>query len=314
MLRFLLNRLVQSLIVLVCIMAITFFLMRLAPGSAFQDEKIIPPHIIEQIEAYYWLDKPWPLQLGKYFYNFFIAWDGGYSFTNHGRTVNELIAESFPVSMAIGLGGLVIAVLVGIPLGVMAAARKNTVVDYALMSLALVGICLPTFVTGPLLSEWFGIRWNWLNATGWYEPAMDWVLPSVTLGLFYTGYFARLTRGGMLEVLSQDFVRTARAKGLPEWRVLAVHTLKGGLLPSVTFMGPAIAGLIGGSFVVETVFDLPGLGRVFINAVTNRDDPVIMGAVLTYGALILLMNFLVDVAVVALNPRLRMGGEPEGAA
>jgi oligopeptide transport system permease protein len=186
-----------------------------------------------------------------------------------------------------------------------AAARRNTWVDYTLMPLALGGICLPMFVTGPLLSQLFGIQLGWFDAAGWWGGPRSWVLPSASLGLFYAGYFARLTRGGMLEVLSQDFVRTARAKGLPEWRVLVVHTLKGGLLPVVNFMGPAVAGLIGGSFVVEMIFAIPGQGILFINAVTNRDYPLIMGSVLVYGVLILVMNFLVDLVQVALNPRLR---------
>ncbi|MEM0968687.1 MAG: ABC transporter permease [Verrucomicrobiota bacterium] len=304
MIRFLISRILQSFVVLICILTITFLLVRAAPGSPFQDEKAIPDHVLEKTQEYYGLDKPWPVQLWKQFENFFIKWDGGPSFSNFGRTVNEMIWESLPVSLFVGLGGFVVALGIGIPFGLIAASRKNTRSDYALMSIAMLGICLPTFVTGPLLSAWFGTRLDLFNTVGWFGP-MDWVLPAVTLGLFYAGYFARLTRAGMLEVLSQDFIRTARAKGLSERRVLVVHSLKGGLLPALTFAGPAIAGLIGGSFVVETVFDLPGLGRVFIRAVTNRDMPVIIGSVLVYGTLILVMNLLVDVGQAFLNPKLR---------
>lgn len=309
MIRFLLSRLIQAFGVLLCILTLTFFILRIFPGSPFQGERRIPEHILEETRAYYGLDDPLIAQLGRYFYNFFVRLDGGPSFSNAGFTVNELILQAFPVSFQIAMGGLAIALLLGIPSGVLAAARRNTRIDYVLMSLALVGICLPMFVIGPLLSQIFGISLGWFDAAGWWGGARSWVLPATTLGLFYAGYFARLTRGGMLEILSQDFVRTARAKGLPEWRVLAVHTLKGGLLPAISFMGPAIAGLIGGSFVVEMVFAIPGQGILFINAVTNRDYPLIMGSVLVYGVLILLMNFLVDLVQVALNPRLRGKGE-----
>jgi len=304
MTRFIISRFLQAILVLCCILTITFFLLKAAPGSPFQNEKVIPEHVLERTRAYYGLDQPWPVQLGKQFYNFFIRLDGGPSWANYGRSVNEMIGQSFPVSFQVAMGGLAVALTIGIPFGLVAAARKNTAMDYTLMSLALVGICLPTFVIGPFLATWLGIHWDLFNTAGWFGPT-DWVLPSLTLGLFYAGYFARLTRGGMLEVLSQDYIRTAKAKGLSERRILLVHALKGGLLPVVTFMGPAVAGLIGGSFVVETVFDLPGLGRVFIKAVTNRDTPVIMGSVLVYGVLILVMNFLVDVAQAFLNPRVR---------
>lgn len=313
MIRFLLSRLIQAWVVLLSILTLTFFILRALPGSPFQGERRIPEHILNETRAYYGLDSPLLVQLGRYYYNFFIRFDGGPSFSNTGFGVNELIRNAFPVSFQIAMGGLAIALLLGVPVGVLAAAKRNTRIDYVLMSLALTGICLPTFVIGPLLSQVFGIQLGWFDAAGWWGGPRSWALPAATLGLFYAGYLARLTRGGMLEILSQDFVRTARAKGLPEWRVLAVHTLKGGLLPVITFMGPAVAGLIGGSFVVETVFAVPGQGMLFINAVINRDYPLIMGSVLVYGVLILVMNLVVDMVQVALNPRLRAGGEPAGS-
>ena len=311
MIRFLISRFVQAVVVLWCIVTLTFFLLRAFPGSPFQGERKIPEHILKETRAYYGLDDPLLTQLGRYYANFFFRFDGGPSFSNSGFTVNELIRDAFPVSFQIAMVGLAIALGLGVPAGVIAAARRNTRIDYGLMSLALGGICLPTFVIGPLLSQVLGIQLGWFDAGGWWGGVRSWMLPSVTLGLFYGGYFARLTRGGMLEILSQDFVRTARAKGLPEWRVLAVHTLKGGLLSVVNFMGPAIASLIGGSFVVEMVFAVPGQGILFINAVINRDYPLIMGSVMVYGVLILVMNLLVDLAQAALNPRLRGGAETD---
>ncbi|MEM1293986.1 MAG: ABC transporter permease [Verrucomicrobiota bacterium] len=304
MVRFLFNRLIQAIIVLLCIVTVTFFLIRAVPGSPFQEERAIPAHLVAEMEAKFGLDQPWPVQLFKYYGRCLTFFHEVDSMSNSGFTIRELIASSFPISFRIAMGGLLIALVVGLPLGVMAAARKNTWMDYGFMSLALVGICLPTLVIGPVLSQWIGIQLGWFDAAGWWGPG-SWFLPAVTLGLFYAGYFARLTRGGMLDVLNQDFVRTARAKGLPEWRILVVHTLKGGLLPSVTFMGPAIAGLIGGSFVVEKIFAVPGQGILFLNAIVNRDHFLIMGCVLVYGILILFMNLVVDLAQVAMNPRLR---------
>ena len=307
MLRFLFSRFVQAIITLFVIVTVTFFILRATPGSPFQEERELPEHIVKEMEAQFGLDKPWFVQLGKYYYYSLIGFTNVASISNSGFTIDELIRDSLPISARIAMGGLVIALILGIPIGVLSAARRNTWVDYSLMSLALVGICLPTFVIGPLLSNWFGIRLSWFDAAGWWG-AESWFLPALTLGLFYAGYFARLTRGGMLDVLNQDFVRTARSKGVPEWRVLTMHSMKGGMLPSVNFMGPAIAGLIGGSFVVETVFAVPGQGILFINAVHNKDHMLIMACVLVYGVLILIMNFLVDIVQVALNPRLRGTG------
>lgn len=311
MLKFIASRFVQSIVVLLCILTISFFLSQIAPGSPFTDEKAIPEHAVEAMKKAYYLDQPWYAQLGRYYQLFFMGFKDAPSLKNFGYSVDEMIWQALPVSLIIGIGGLFIALVLGIPLGLLAAARKNTAVDYSLMSIALIGICLPTFVIGPILATIFAINLNIGVTAGWWNPATDWFLPSLTLGLFYTGYFARLTRAGMLETLNQDYIRTARAKGLPERRILIFHALKGGMQPTLSFMGPAVAGLIGGSFVVETVFNIPGMGRLFINAATNRDEPLLMGTVVTYGALILIMNFLVDLAQIAINPRLRGDEQPE---
>ncbi len=304
MARFLIHRLIQAILVLFCIVTVTFFLIKGVPGSPFQEERAIPEHLVAEMESQFGLDQPWPVQLFKYYGRCLTFFHGVNSMSNSGFTIPELIAQSFPISFQIAMGGLLIALVLGIPIGVISAARKNSMIDYSLMSLALLGICLPTLVIGPVLSQWIGIQLGWFDAAGWWGSA-SWFLPALTLGLFYAGYFARLTRGGMLDILNQDFVRTARAKGLPEWRILVIHTLKGGMLPAVTFMGPAIAGLIGGSFVVEKIFAVPGQGILFINAIFNRDHFLIMACVLVYGVLILFMNLLVDLAQVAMNPRLR---------
>ncbi len=300
--RFIISRTLQAIVVLFSILTITFFLTRMAPGNPFQEDKAIPPHILAKMDAYWGRDQPVMIQYFKQMGNF-LRWDLGPSFGNKGFTVNEVIAMAFPVSFMIGCAGLVFALVIGIPIGVLSAVKRNTGTDYSLMSLALIGICLPTFVIGPLLSILLGIKLNWFPALGWENPKVNWILPGLTLGLFYGAYFARLTRAGMLETLSQDYIRTARSKGLSETRVVLMHALKGGLVPVVGFIGPAVAALIGGSFVMETVFQLPGLGTHFIRAVTNRDTPLLLGSVFTFGALILLTNLLSDILLAWLDPR-----------
>lgn len=330
MLRFLLRRLLQTIPVLLVIVAATFFMLRLVPGGPFTAEKAVSPEILRNLEAHYGLDQPLPRQFANYLWDItpkrFAPWrlfadadrDGradfdleaafainlGPSFKYPNRTVNEIIADKLPASLELGLWALLVALALGIPLGVVAAMRKNTGVDYAASTFAMVGICVPTFVMGPLLVLLFALHLRWFNASGWYFAA-DRVLPALTLGLVYAAYIARLTRGGMLEVLNQDYIRTARAKGASETRIVLRHALRGGLLPVVTFLGPAIAGIITGSFVIETIFQIPGLGREFVNSAFNRDYTLVSGTVLLYATLIIALNLLVDVAQVWLNPRLK---------
>ena len=311
--RFILSRILQAIVVLFCIATITFFLIRLAPGNPFQEDKAIPPHILAEMDAYWGRDQPVLIQYVRQIGNI-LTFNLGPSFGNKGFTVNEIIAMAFPVSFMIGVAGLVFALIIGIPIGILSAVKRNTGTDYSLMSLALIGICLPTFVIGPLLSILLGIKLNWFPALGWESPWVNWILPALTLGLFYGAYFARLTRAGMLETLSQDYIRTARAKGLSETRVILMHALKGGLVPVVGFVGPAVAALVGGSFVMETVFQLPGLGTHTIKAVGNRDTPLILGSVLTFGTLILLMNLLSDILLAWLDPRRQKSGSKSANA
>ena len=303
MAKFITLRFLQGLLVLLGIYAVTFFLVAATPGSPFSSERAIRPEILAQIEAFYGYDKPvterFLTSLGN-----ILRGDFGPSAVYANRTVTEIIAESFPVSFKLGSISLGIALLLGIPAGIVAAVKKNTWLDYVPMSAAMAGICLPTFVMGPLLALVFGLILGVLPVAGWFGPEFI-VLPSATLGLYYAAYFARLTRGGMLEMLNQDFVRTARAKGVPESTIVWKHCLKGGLIPAITFLGPALAGIISGSFVVETIFQVPGLGQWFVKGALNRDDFLILGLTVLFAALIVLMNLLVDIAQVALNPRLK---------
>jgi oligopeptide transport system permease protein len=303
MLKFIGIRFLQGLLVLLAIYALTFFLVAMTPGSPFSSERAIRPEILAQIEAFYGYDKPAGERFWASLTNL-LRGEFGPSAVYANRSVTQIIAESFPVSLKLGSIALLMALLIGIPTGILAAVKRNSWLDYVPMSVAMAGICLPTFVMGPLLALIFGLMLRLLPVSGWYGPEYI-VLPAATLGLYYAAYFARLTRGGMLEMLNQDFVRTARAKGVPESTIVWKHCLKGGLIPSITFLGPALAGIISGSFVVETIFQIPGLGQWFVRAALNRDDFLILGLTVLFAALIVLMNLLADIAHVALNPRMK---------
>lgn len=303
MLRFIARRAIETVPVLWVIATITFFLTRLAPGGPFETEKNFPPEIKAHLEAYYGLNRPLYEQYFDYL-GHLLHGDLGPSFKYSNRTVNEIIANAFPVSLELGSEALVVALLIGLTAGITASLFPNRWSDYVPMSLSMIGICLPTFVLGPLLILVFALWLGLFNASGWFVPS-DRVLPAVTLGTYYAGYIARLTRGGMLDILNQDFIRTARAKGASSLRVVWRHALKGGLLPVVSYLGPAVAGLITGSFVVETIFQIPGLGQYFVTAAFNRDYTLVLGTVLFYAVVIILLNLVVDILLVWLNPRLR---------
>jgi oligopeptide transport system permease protein len=303
MLRFIARRLIETVPVLLIIATLTFFMVRLAPGGPFDAEKQVTPEVRRSLEAHYGMDKPLYKQYFDYLGNL-ARGDLGPSFKYPNRTVNELIAEAFPVSLELGFYSLMVALSLGLCAGIIASLRPNSLTDYIPMSLAMAGICVPTFVMGPLLILVFAIGLGWFHSSGWYT-ASDKILPALTLGGYYAAYVARLTRGGMLEILNQDFVRTARAKGAGTARVILRHTLRGGLLPVVSFIGPAVAGLISGSFVVETIFQIPGLGRFFVTAAFNRDYTMVLGTVIFFATLIIFLNLLVDIIQVWLNPKLR---------
>lgn len=303
MLKFILRRLLETIPVLFMVATMTFFMLRLAPGGPFDGEKKVEASIEANLKAHYGLDKPLLVQYGSYLKNL-LKGDLGPSFKYANRTVNELIGEALPVSLELGFYALCIALVIGITIGVIASLKPNSWSDYVPSSLAMVGICLPTFVLGPLLILTFALKFEMFSATGW-EFARDRVLPSITLGGYYAAYVARMTRGGMLEVLTQDYIRTARAKGASGARVLFKHAMRGGLMPVISFLGPAAAGLISGSFVIETIFNIPGLGRHFVTSAFNRDYTMVMGTVLFYATLIILLNMVVDILQVWLNPKLK---------
>jgi oligopeptide transport system permease protein len=304
MLKLLASRFLQGLLTLFVLITLTFFLVRMMPGSPYTEEKAIPEHILERMKAYTGLDKPLPVQYARYLKNLIVNQDLGDLIRKDGVKVSEVIADSFPVSMALGLASMGIALMVGIPAGVIAAVKRNSPTDFACLAFAMVGICLPSFVIGPLLAVFAGLKLQALNVAGWSSPT-DWILPAVTLGMINAAYLARLTRGGMLDVLSQDYIRTAKAKGVPGQKIIIRHALRGGLIPAVAFIGPAFAGMISGSFVIETIFQIPGMGQHFVNAATDREFFLIQGLVLFYGFLIVGANLLADLAQIALNPRLR---------
>ncbi len=323
MFKAILRRLLEAIPVLFVIVTLTFFFVRLAPGGPFDDEKNVSAQVRERLEEYYNLNAPLWRQYVDYLAGL-VQGDLGPSFKEASYTVNELILLSLPVSLELGAYALLIALALGLTAGIVASLRPNSATDYVPMSFAMIGICIPNFVVGPMLALAFGIWLRWLPVSGWdplievtlgatTEVHLRWhtltdpqkILPSVTLGLAYAAYIARLARGGMLEVLSQDFIRTARAKGLSEARVVLRHALRGGIAPVVSFLGPAAAGMLTGSFVVETIFQIPGLGRRFVESAFNRDYTLIIGTVLVYATLIILFNLIVDLVHLWLDPRLR---------
>ena len=303
MFRFILKRLLEAVPVLFVVATLAFFLARFAPGGPFDEERALPPAVKAQMNAHYGLDRPLAEQYVIFLKNLAHG-KLGPSYKYHGWNVEELIADRVPTSLALGAGALVFALAVGIPLGALAAMKPNSWLDRLPTGAATLGICLPTFVIGPIFvlifSNWLG----WFNASGWNSPA-DFVLPATTLGLAYAAPVARLMRGAMLEVRSQDYMRTARAKGLSPARIYFVHGLRNALLPVVTYIGPTAAGLISGSFVVESMFNVPGLGQFFVNAAFNRDFTMIVGTVVFYAAVLVLLNLLSEIALVKLNPRLK---------
>jgi oligopeptide transport system permease protein len=304
MIRIILNRIAISIPVLLIVITVTFFFIRLAPGGPFDTEKAVPPEIKKNLNEYYNLNKPVFSQYLDYLKNL-VHGDFGPSFRHSNRTVTEMILTGLPITFELGLYALLIAIFIGILAGLSAALAPNSLQDYIPMSFAMTGICMPTFLLGPLLVLVFGIWFEWLPVSGWNTLDGDKILPSITLGTAYAAYIARLTRGGMLEIMYQDFIRTARAKGLSEIMVITRHALKGGILPVVSFLGPAIAGLLSGSFVVETIFQIPGLGRFYVQAAFNRDYTMILGTTILYSALIIFFNLLSDILTTWLDPRLR---------
>ena len=292
------------LLVLYCVVSITFFLIRLAPGGPFDRERKIPPQIEKALLAKYQLDGPLWQQYTGYMKDL-LRGDLRLSTKYRSRTVNELLAQTLPVTAALGMAAFCIAALGGIILGGWAATRRGTAGETAAMLVSLLAISVPTFVVGPLLILVFSLKLGWLPVGGLSSPGAL-VLPALTLAGPYVAYIARLTRTSMLEVLGQDYVRTARAKGLPEFQVVSKHAAKVALLPVVSFLGPLAANLLTGSIVVETIFNIPGAGGFFVNSIQNRDGFLLGGVVIVYCALLVLLNLVVDLAYTWLDRRIKL--------
>jgi oligopeptide transport system permease protein len=275
--RFVLGRLLAVIPTLWVIVTLTFFLIRLAPGGPFQSEKDIPAEAKAALEARYGLDQPLHVQYLKYLGNV-VRFDFGPSYKFPARSVREIITGALPVSLELGGLSMLLALALGIPIGTLAAVRQNSKWDHGPMAFAMLGVSIPNFVLGPILIFVFALTLRWLPPALWGGPSHK-VLPVITLSAVYVAYIARLTRGGMLEITRQDFIRTARAKGLPEWRIVVRHALRGGLLPVVSFLGPAVARAVTGAIVVEKIFAVPGVGQYFVNAAFNRDYTLVMGVV-----------------------------------
>lgn len=302
--RFVLRRLAGMVPTLWAIITITFFLIRLAPGGPFMAEREIPPEARDALVAKYGLDQPLLVQYGRYLKSV-VVFDFGPSYRFPSRSVREIILGALPVSLELGAYAILLALFLGIPIGTIAALRQNTWLDHGPMSIAMLGVSIPNFVLGPILIFVFALSLRWLPPALWGPPATK-VLPTVTLAAIYVAYIARLTRGGMLEVTRQDFIRTARAKGLAERTLVTRHAMRGGLLPVVSFLGPAMARAVTGSIVVEKIFAIPGVGQYFVNAAFNRDYTLVMGVVVFYAGFLILFNLLVDLTYAVLDPRVRL--------
>ncbi len=305
MLRFIIRRVILIVPMLFIIVSLTWILVRLAPGNFYSGEKKLTPALEQNLRAKYGLDKAWYVQYGRVLRNI-ARLDFGSSLKYEGQSVNQILRRALPVSVGLGLTAYLIALIIGITMGTLAALRQNSWLDYASMALAMLGISIPNFVLGPLLVLLFSLTLFWFPPALWNGfPSKSLVLPALTLSAIYIAYIARLTRSGMLEVLRSDYIRTARAKGLSERQVVMRHALRGGLLPVVSFSGPALAFLITGTVVVEKVFALPGLGNYFINACFNRDEPLIIGIVAFIAVAVLVFNLLVDISYAFIDPRIR---------
>ncbi|MEO8396067.1 MAG: ABC transporter permease [Chloroflexota bacterium] len=334
--RFILRRFMWMFVVLFVVSVITFVLMRSVPGGPFQTERGVPQAILDNIAKKYALDQPLPVQYAKwitdilvprvtdstfkrttvedYLINIQLPFLGnkaafrwmnfGPSLKSRSSTVTSIFQDNLPISFQLGTAALAVAMAIGIPLGILSALKRNTVYDYTGMGIAIVGVSVPVIIMGPILQYAFGVQWKVLPVTGWGTIAQM-IMPAFALGFAQSALLARLTRASLLQVMNEDYIRTARAKGLSERMVVFFHALKNSLIPVVTVLGPLFAALLTGTFVTETIFGIPGMGRYFVTSVTNRDYPVIMGTILLFAVFLVLMNMLVDVAYAWLDPRIR---------
>ncbi|MER3514361.1 MAG: hypothetical protein C4310_08205 [Chloroflexota bacterium] len=344
MLQFIVRRVLWMFVVLFVVSVITFVLMRSVPGGPFDREKKLPPEIIANLNRKYHLDDPLHLQYINYIKDIlipiytpgefqvtqqsdylinikigegYLQWmNFGPTFSSRTRTVNDIFRDNLPVSMQLGVLALTVALVIGLPSGILAALKQNSIFDYIGMSIAIFGVSVPPIVLGPVMVTIFAVSLQWLPPTGWeiaregqpfnaVEFIRKAIMPSIVLGLASSALIARLTRASLLQVIREDYIRTARAKGLSERLVIMRHALKNSLIPVVTILGPLFAALVTGTFVTETIFGIPGMGRYFVTSITNRDYPVIMGTILLYAIFLVVANLLVDITYAFLDPRIR---------
>lgn len=303
--NYIFKRLLIAIPTLLVIISLAFFMIRAAPGGPFDTDRALPPQVEANLNAKYHLDEPLIQQYGRYLWDV-LRGDLGPSFQYRDFTVNELIASGFPVSLRIGLSAILIALIIGGTLGIIAALRQNSFVDHSVMTIAMTGISIPNFVVAPLLILGVAVYLKWLPAGGWDDGNFaNTILPTISLALLQVAFIARITRASMIEVLRSNYIRTARAKGLSGWKVITRHALKPALLPVVSYLGPAAAGVITGSVVIEQIYGIPGLGRYFVQGALNRDYTLVMGVVIFYGVLIIVFNLIVDVLYALLDPKVR---------
>ncbi len=304
MFKFVIKRLLEAIPTLLVLITVSFFLMRFAPGNPFSSERALPPKVMENIEAKYGLDKPVIEQYFNYLGNL-LQGDLGPSFKYKDYSVNELVAQALPVSAKIGVTAFVLAVFFGVSLGSIAALKQNSWVDYMLMSGAMVGVVIPSFVLAPILVLIFSIYLKWLPAGGWQGGQWQYMLlPVIGMMMHYISAIARIMRGSMIEVLSSNFIRTAKAKGLPTRHIILRHALRPALLPVVSYLGPAFVGIITGSVVIESIFGLPGIGQLFVNGALNRDYSMVLGLTILVGALTISFNAIVDILYAVIDPKI----------
>ncbi|MDW6093429.1 oligopeptide ABC transporter permease OppB [Vibrio rhizosphaerae] len=305
MLKFIAKRILEAIPTLLVLITISFFLMRFAPGSPFSSERAVAPQVLANINAEYGLDKPIMVQYFTYLKNI-LHGDFGPSFKYKDFSVNELVGKALPVSAKIGATAFFFTIILGVTIGTIAALKQNTWLDYSLMATTMLGIVIPSFVFAPVLIFIFAINLEWLPAGGWNDGSFQYMaLPVLGMSLLYIATFARITRGSMIETLNSNFIRTAKAKGLNYGYIVVRHALKPALLPVVSYMGPAFVGIITGSVVIETIFGLPGIGKLFVNAAFNRDYSLVLGITILIGFLFILFNMIVDILLAYIDPKIR---------
>lgn len=306
MFKYIMNRLIQMFIALFCIVTVTFFLMRIAPGNPFASEKSPPPAIQKQLNEAYGLDNPWYVQYADYLGDV-ARFDFGQSMKYKNRSTNDMIMKSFPISFALGMEALFIAIGLGVLLGVISASYHNRFGDYMATIIAIMGISVPSFILASLAQYFFGLQLGWFPISGW-KGFTHTILPAFSIALAFMGNIAKMVRSSMLEQNTSEYVKLAKAKGLTKWKIVFKHSLRNALLPVITYLGPLAAGVVTGSFIVEKIFAIPGLGKHFVTSINNRDYTVIMGTTVFYSILLLTAVLLVDILYVVVDPRIKLEG------